>query len=162
MPGAFSPDVRVTAMRSMPRLSPEQARRRGELAARALAADPRVRLVFLFGSAADPHRTLPVRDVDLAVLTDPPLGLDELLSLRADVARAAGGDVDLVLLNTAPVVLAHEVVASGCCLYADPPEEEAELVARTHMKYLDFKHFLDEQWRLAGERLEARTHGPQA
>jgi predicted nucleotidyltransferase len=40
-------------MFEMPKLAPEEARNRAERAARALAADERVKLVFLFGSAAD-------------------------------------------------------------------------------------------------------------
>lgn len=145
-------------MVKIPQLTAEEARIRAERAARFLAADPRVKLVFLFGSAVDPGRKT-VGDVDLAILTDRPLGLYELLDLKADVAQAAGGEVDLVLLNDASVVLAHEVVVTGRCLHADPPEREAEFVARTNMEYLDFKWYLDRQWKAVGERLEARRHG---
>jgi predicted nucleotidyltransferase len=145
-------------MMKIPQLSVEEARNRAERAARFLAADPRVKLVFLFGSSVDPGRRT-VGDVDMAILTDCPLGLYELLDLKADVAQTAGGEVDLVLLNDASVVLAHEVVVTGRCLYADPPELEAETVARTNMEYLDFKWYLDQQWKTLGERLEARRHG---
>jgi predicted nucleotidyltransferase len=145
-------------MVKIPQLSPEAARNRAERAARFLAADPRVKLVFLFGSAADPDRSS-VRDVDLAILTDPPLGLYELLDLKSEVARAAGGEVDLVPLNDASVVLAHEVAVTGRCLHADPPELETEFVTRSNMEYLDFKWYLDRQWQILGERLEARRHG---
>jgi predicted nucleotidyltransferase len=140
-------------------LSPEAARNRAECAARFLTANPRVKLVFLFGSAADPEERKSVRDVDLAILTDPPLGLYELLDLKAEVARAAGGEVDLVPLNDAPVVLAREVAVTGWCLHADPPELETEFVTRSTMEYLDFKWYLDRQWKILGERLEARRHG---
>jgi predicted nucleotidyltransferase len=54
-------------MVEMPKISPDAARAQAERAARFLAADPRVKLVFLFGSAADLDRKLPVRDVDLAI-----------------------------------------------------------------------------------------------
>jgi uncharacterized protein len=141
------------------KLSPEAARDRAERAARALAADPRVRLVFFFGSAADPGRTLPVRDVDLAVLTTPALDLWARLDLGAAVAREAGGEIDLVPLNDAPVVLAREVADTGRCLYADPPELETAFVTRARMRYLDFKPYLEEQWRISGERLEERLRG---
>lgn len=146
-------------MEPQPRLTPELARQRAEKAAESLAADPRVRLVFLFGSAADPERTLPVGDVDLAILTDRPLGLYELLALQGDASLAAGGDIDLILLNDAPVVLAHEVAQTGRCLHADPPELEADFVTRTYMKYFDFKYYLDLQWRLIQERQEERRLG---
>lgn len=145
-------------MKGMPRISREVARERARRAAEVLAADGRVRLIFLFGSAADPERAA-VRDVDLAILTDQRLGLYELLDLRADVVRAAGGEIDLVPLNDAGVVLAHEVADTGECLYANPPELAVEFVTRARMRYFDFKPYLDEQWRLIGERIEERRRG---
>jgi predicted nucleotidyltransferase len=135
-------------------ISIDVARQRAERAREFLAADRRVRIVYLFGSAAVDQPS--VRDVDIGILTEPPLGLDELLDLRADVARAAGGPIDLVSLNSASVVLAREVAESGRCLFADPPEAETEFVVRARSRYMDFKPFLDEQWRLAGERGEER------
>jgi predicted nucleotidyltransferase len=146
-------------MREMPRIPPEEARERAERAAEVLAADPRVKLVFLFGSAADPHRKLPVRDVDLAIWTEPTLDLRERLRLRDEAVDAAGGEIDLVPLNEAGVILAHEVAETGRCLYADPPERETDFVCRAVMRYLDFKYYHSEHWRLAGERLEERLRG---
>lgn len=148
-------------METMPKVPLDAARERAERAARFLAADPRVKLVFFFGSAADPDRKIPVRDVDLAILTDPPLDLWELLRLRERTALAAGGDIDLVSLNEAGVVLAHEVVDAGRCLYADPLELATDFVCRTRMRYFDFKPLLDKQWRISGERLEERLRGLQ-
>jgi predicted nucleotidyltransferase len=148
-------------MVEMPKIPPEVARERAERAARFLAADPRVKLVFLFGSAADPERKIPVRDVDLAILTDPPLDFWDLLRLRADAVFQSGGEIDLVSLNDAGVVLAHEVADTGRCLYASPPELETDFVTRARMRYFDFKHYLDQQWKTLGERLEERLRGIQ-
>jgi len=138
----------------------EEARAVADRAAQMLARDTRVQLVYLFGSAADSGRKL-ARDVDLAVLTNPALSLDDLMRLRADVVVAAGAPVDLVSLNDAPTVLAHEVAASGKCLYARDPDVETAFVTRAHARYWDFKPFLEEQWRLTGERLEERRRGFQ-
>jgi predicted nucleotidyltransferase len=138
--------------------SPENARQLAERAAQHLARDPRVRLVYLFGSAADPARGV-VRDVDLAVWTDPPLAQDELLRVRADLVLAVGGEIDLVSLNDTSVVLAWEIADSGRCLYAADADTETAFVTRARSRYWDFKPFLEEQWRLAGERLEERQHG---
>src|SRR5215218_7620667 len=106
-------------MHPMPQIVPEEARRRAERAARFLAAEPRIKLIFLFWSAADPDRKIPVRDVDLAIWMDPPLEFREFLKLRAGAVEAAGGEIDLVSLNEAGVVLAHEVAETGICLHAD-------------------------------------------
>lgn len=144
------------------RISLDVARERAERAARFLAADPRVKLVFFFGSAADPDWTLPVGDVDLAILTEPALDLLDLLRLREDLVLAVGGHIDLVPLNDAEVVLAHEVADTGRCLYADPPELETDFVCRAKKRYIDFKPHLDEQWRLSGERLKERLRGFQS
>ena len=139
-------------------LSPEDAQRKAERAAEFLGRDPRVRLVYLFGSLADRARAA-ARDVDLAIMTTQPLTLDDLLKLRADLVLAVGGPIDLVSLNDAPVVLAWEVADSGRCLYAADADAETEFVTRARSRYWDFKPFLDEQWRLAGERLEERQRG---
>lgn len=135
-----------------------KAREAAAAAARKLSADPRVELVYLFGSAVDPEQTV-VRDVDLGVLTRPPLAANDLLRLRADVVTAVGVPIDLVSLNRAPVVLAHEVVEHGRCLFARTPELETEFVVRTRARYWDFKPFLETQWRYAGERLRERRRG---
>ncbi len=103
-----------------------------------------------------------MRDVDVAVLTDPPLSLDALVRRRADLVAATGAAIDLVSLNEAPIVLAHEIVDGGRCLYARTPDAETEFVTRTRARYWDFKPYRDEQWRLAGERLAERRGGPQA
>jgi predicted nucleotidyltransferase len=143
-------------MVSLVRLSGAEARDAARRAVDRLASDPRVQLVYLFGSAADEGRA-EVRDVDLAVLGEPALSLDELMRLRADAIAAAGGlPIDVVSLNEASIVLAHEVADSGRCLYARSPDVETEFVVRSQARYWDFKPFLEEQWRLTGERLEER------
>jgi len=139
-------------------VSAAAGRRTAECAGARLAADPRVQLVYLFGSAVAPGRDA-VRDIDLAVLTVPALDLDELMRLRADLMAGMDGELDLISLNDAGVVLAHEVADSGVCLFARTPDAEVEFVTRARARYWDFKPFLDEQWRLAGERLAERDHG---
>lgn len=139
-------------------LSPAEARRIATQAADLLAQDGRVLLVYQFGSSADPNRRT-ARDVDLAVLTERPLSLDELARLRADIVAGSGVPVDLVSLNDAPIVLAHEVTETGQCLYARTPDVETEFVTRTRSRYWDFKPYREEQWRLAGERLAERRLG---
>lgn len=139
-------------------VSPSAACAAAERAALRIARDRRVRLVYLFGSAVDPTRAA-VHDVDLAVLTEPALSLEELWRIRADAAETAQTPLDLVLLNDASVVLAWEVATSGQCLYACDADVEVEFVTRAQARYWDFKPFLEEQWRLTGERLEERRRG---
>jgi len=135
--------------------------RRARRAAKQLEKDPRVRLVYLFGSAADQAVASP-RDIDLAILTRPPLSLDERLRLRADLVAGGVPGLDLVSLSDASVTLAHEVADHGICLFARSAEEEVAFVTRARARFWDFAPYLAEQWRAAGERLEHRRHGSEA
>ncbi len=140
------------------RLSAQEARECARRAAEMLARDLRVKLVYLFGSSADPNRR-EVRDLDLALLTKPPLSLEELLELRADLARHIGVDLDLVPLDAASIVLASEVAETGVCLFARDPDVETDFVVRVRARYPDFEPLPREQWRLAGERSKERESG---
>ncbi len=134
------------------------ARVAAERASALLARDERVQLVFLFGSTVDPDRR-DVRDVDLAILTERSLDLPDLLRLRADLVTAIGVPIDLVSLNDAPIVLAHEIVDSGRCLFARSRDIETEFVVRARARYLDWQPFREEQWKQSGERSEGRHRG---
>jgi predicted nucleotidyltransferase len=146
---------------SIRRWSIERLREAADRAVRVLRRRPGVRLIYLFGSAADPERAYG-RDLDLAVLCVPPPAFEDLMKLRADVVAEAGCPVDLVSLGDASVVLSKEVADTGTCLFAATPEEEVEFVTRARSRYWDFKPFLEEQWRSAGRRAEERSRGPQS
>jgi predicted nucleotidyltransferase len=136
----------------------EDARQRATLAAEILARDPRVRLVYWFGSSAEPDCPSP-RDLDLAVLSEPAIPFEELLRIRADLVEHTGAPIDLVSLDEAGIVLAHEVAETGRCLYAATPDVETEFVVRARARWLDFAPYREEQWELAGRRLEERRGG---
>ncbi len=129
-----------------------------ERAVAMLSAEPRVRVVFLFGSAARPG-SVPPRDLDLAICARPPLALPELLQLQGRLQENAGVAVDLVSLDDAPIVLAHEIIEGGRCLYSRSPDDETELVTRTRMRWWDWLPVRERQWQSSGERLEDRL-GP--
>ena len=116
--------------------------------------------MYLYGSAADPNRGR-ARDVDLAVSCTPPLRFDELLRLRADLVDVARVRIDLVSLENAGVVLAWEIAETGRCLFARDVDAEVEFITRARARYWDFKPFLEEQWRLAGERITERRRGTE-
>lgn len=124
-----------------------------------LSAVPCVRVVYLFGSAARPGAVAP-RDLDLALSARPPLAPAELLQLQGRLQEALPGlPVDLVSLDDAPIVLAHEIVEGGRCLYARSPDEETDLVTRTRMRWFDWLPVRERQWQASAERLEERL-GP--
>lgn len=120
-----------------------------------LSAEPRVRVVFLFGSAAR-SGAVPPRDLDLAVCARPPLALPELLQLQGRLQEAARVSVDLVSLDDAPIVLAHEIIEGGRCLYARSPDDETDVVTRTRIRWWDWLPVRERQWQASGVRLEDR------
>jgi uncharacterized protein len=71
----------------------------------------RLQAAWLFGSRARGEER-PGSDYDLAVLTQPPLGLDRLI-VAERIARDLGADVDLIDLRTATATLAWEVITTG-------------------------------------------------
>lgn len=143
-------------MRTLRRYGHSEATETAQKVAEALGSEPGVRLVFVFGSAATSERTQEVRDVDLAVLVDPPPGPEEWKGLRALASRYGSVPVDLVPLHRASVVLAREVADAGICLFSSPPEAEVEFVTRARARYWDFRPLLEQQWKLTRRRAEER------
>lgn len=76
---------------------------------------PPLAAAYLFGSVAR-GEAKPWSDLDLGLLysTDPPRTLAALpTELTAELTRALGAEVDLVVLNRAPVDLVHRVLRDG-------------------------------------------------
>jgi predicted TPR repeat methyltransferase len=82
-----------------------------------------------------------------------------MLRLRADLVTATGVRIDLVSLNEAPIVLAHEIADSGRCLYARSADIETDFVVRARARYLDWQPFREEQWKQSGERSGGHHRG---
>lgn len=119
-----------------------------------LAADPRVRLVYGFGSAAR-GAAGPLSDVDVAVLLDARLDWDAERELRAGLAAAVPG-VDVVILNQAPPALRFEIVTSGRCLFARDPRQQAEFEIVSLSRFLDFQPVRRVQQEYLRARVEQR------
>jgi predicted nucleotidyltransferase len=104
---------------------------------------PEVRLAYLFGSHGRGTAN-PLSDVDVAVLLDRCLSPQERgqihLRLAADLmAVLRRDDVDVVILNSAPVLLRHRIVRDGRLLFVADEEERASFVADTLLRYLDLR-----------------------
>lgn len=81
---------------------------------------------YLFGSQARDQGTA-ASDIDLGLLTRPPLGL-ERARLMDIAARAAGREVDVVDLGTAPPELAWEVLTTGRLLLEGDEHELSQFL----------------------------------
>jgi predicted nucleotidyltransferase len=129
--------------------------REGETAARLeeyFRANPEgIAAAYLFGSVAQ-GGARDASDVDVAVLLErvPPATLD---GLRTDLADALqeflGRRVDLVILNRAPVDLAHRVLRDGILVCDADPSARIGFEVRTRNEFFDLEPYL-RQYRRAG------------
>jgi hypothetical protein len=112
---------------------------------RALAAawanDPDIAASYLFGSRAGSHPG-PRSDVDLAIVLreelDDAARWRKRLDLTADACRRLGTDaVDLVVLEDAPTVLGHRVLARGVRLSDRDPRRRVQVAEGILRRYLD-------------------------
>jgi uncharacterized protein len=101
-----------------------------------LRAFPAVRLAAAFGSVArgSEHAR---SDVDLALLLDP--DTPELRQkIEADLGRAAGREVDLVFLDTAPPLLRFEIASDGVLLLARDRDDWVDFRAQAMIDWWDW------------------------
>jgi len=126
---------------------------------RVVEARSDVRLAYLFGSSVR-GEVRPQSDADVAVLFSGSPPVESLDPLVAELETAAGRGVDLVVLNDAPPLLAHEVVSTGTCLVCRDDDERVRFVARTVSRYLDTAHLRRVQHAYLRERTVAHRARP--
>lgn len=126
------------------------------------AARPEVRLVYLFGSLVR-DRTHKLSDIDIAVLLDEERhrALDEKEPYgykAALIAKLMGvlrkNEIDLVVLNEAPPLLAHEVIRTGVVVFCRDERERIAFEVYTKKRYLDTKPLRTIKRRYLYERIE--------
>lgn len=114
-------------------------------------ADQRVRFAYLFGSMSRGDDR-PESDVDLAVLTRPRGTLLDDARLHDELAAALGrDDVDLLVLDEAPLWLQYRVLAGHVVFSRDEPERIA-FRQRVEKEFLDFRPYHDSYLRAVRER----------
>ena len=79
------------------------------------ASCPELKLVVLFGSTAR-GKARPKSDVDLGILLDP-YSPELRFRVEAELGRAAGRPVDVILLDDAPPLLRFEIAREGVLLF---------------------------------------------
>jgi predicted nucleotidyltransferase len=115
------------------------------LASRLAEVLPRypVALAYLFGSAAKGQMTS-FSDVDIALALDDshaaiPNRLNFELEIEAEIAERCGlSQVDVRVINDAPLVLRGQVVTDGILLFARDEETRVDFETRTRSEYFDF------------------------
>jgi predicted nucleotidyltransferase len=112
----------------------------GGVIARAVSKHREVEAAYLFGSTAT-GRSRRDSDVDVAVLLSEGRS-DGSLTLRLTLMAALGSalgrdDVEVVVLNDAPPLLAHRVLSKGRLVFERSPSARVRFQVRTAGRYLD-------------------------
>jgi uncharacterized protein len=128
----------------------------------ALESDSAVAVVYLFGSHARGTNTR-MSDIDLAVLFHSSIHPSSYFELRLEyIARIMRilltERVEVVVLNSAPLHLAYEIVSRGILLLDRDPKQRAAFEADRIGRFLDFKPFLAVQVHAIKEQLSKGTY----
>ncbi len=111
-----------------------------------LAAQTDVIAAYLFGSLAS-DRADPRSDVDIAVLfadfSDPLAVGDRQLQLIGELGQFTDRELDVVILNTAPPTLQHQVLRYGRLLCERDRGARVEFEVRAGKIYADLKPMYD-------------------
>jgi hypothetical protein len=124
-----------------------------------LATRPEMQAAYVFGSAAT-GRMRTDSDVDIAVLLDgvpPSHTLHYRLTLMADIGAALHrNDVEVVVLNEAPPLLAHRVLSRGRLIFERSASARIAFQVKTAARYLDLVPMFDTHIRYAKKRARGR------
>ena len=106
--------------------------------------DERILAAYLFGSKAR-ENDVKGSDIDIAVLllSLPEDLLDYYLHLLNRLSEILGDKLDLIILNTAPPLLKHQVIKRGKLIYARSQRRRIIFEASAQCEYLDFKRAME-------------------
>ena len=119
--------------------------------ARSVSKRREIQAAYLFGSAAS-GRTRTDSDLDLAVLLTRPISasrsLDYRLKLMTDLGAALHrSDVDVVILNDAPPLLAHRILSQGTLVFQRSASARVRFQVRAAALYADMVPMFETQIR---------------
>ena len=122
-----------------------------------------VSALYLFGSLAK-EREKPESDIDIAVLVDESkLKKKDFAILKKQYYAASPTfsprPVDIVVLNTAPPFLKHQILRTGRILFDRNRKLRVRFTARAIMEYLDFKPYQDIMLKAVADRFRRARVG---
>ena len=129
---------------------------------RRLRSEPGIVAAWLFGSVAR-GEDRPESDVDVAILTSRAKAgtlADLWLDLRADLTDAVGREVDLVVLDDAPVDLTHRVLRDGVLLVDHDRSARIRFEVAVRNRFFDMQPVWREYWRARPAPSSGRLHHP--
>jgi len=110
-----------------------------------LATQEDVVAAYLFGSLAQ-GRATPRSDIDIAILlasTSPERELQRRLRLMGELRAFADREVEVVILNSAPPLLRHQVLRYGRRLYERDRQARVEFEVWAGKVYADLRPMYD-------------------
>lgn len=112
-----------------------------------ISADKSVEALFIFGSGAE-GVLKPLSDLDFAALLSERLDKKQRFEKHLALIGIFTGtfkteEIDLVVMNDAPIRFSYNIVKEGKLLYCRKRAELVDFVERTIKLYLDFRFFRD-------------------
>lgn len=112
-----------------------------------LRAENNIVCIYLYGSYAKGTATKQ-SDVDLAVLFKPQYGgqlmTEQEINLATRIQRIIKGiEVEVKILNSAPLFFQYKVISSGQLIFCSDNLERIEYETELMSRYFDFKPLLD-------------------
>jgi hypothetical protein len=133
-------------------LSPE-SRQQIQQQARGLLLDYQdIVFAYAYGSFA---RGEPCRDLDVALYVTDAFHAPCPLELAGILQDSVGLEVDVILLNHAPIALQFAVFRDGQLLFSRHDELRMTLIERAGHRYWDYAHFRDLFLGVVGDRQES-------
>lgn len=107
-----------------------------------------VRSVYIFGSRAAGFTT-GKSDLDVAIRLVAKVSPDHAhgfrMALMDDIEALFHCPVDIVILNSASLKLAHQVFRYGIPIYIPNPNEETEYRIKMQKAYFDFQYYINKE-----------------
>jgi predicted nucleotidyltransferase len=113
-----------------------------------ISEDDFVIALFIFGSGAK-GMLKPLSDLDFGILLSMELGKKERFEKQLELIGTFNetfktDEVDLVLMNDAPIRFSYNILRDGRLLFCRDRNKLVAFVERTMKLYLDFKFFRDD------------------
>src|SRR5215510_6743246 len=130
-------------------LCPEEQQRIAQRVRSILASSEDIVFAYIYGSFA---RGEPVRDLDVALYTTEDKDFLFAMDVAALLRRETGFEVDVTVMNHAPVALQFAILREGLLLFSKDEALRTALIERVSRQYREYTHFRDLFLGVAGAR----------
>jgi hypothetical protein len=103
-----------------------------------LLQEPDILLAYLHGSFVEEES---FRDIDVAVLTDAPKDIAFESDLSFDLSKALGHEIEVRVMNGAPVAFQMAVIRNGRPLTSRNDDAKAAFIEDVGRRYREYAHF---------------------